>query len=104
MNQNSTNNVQNKSENCEDTHVPETQFVSLIVRDGQWVEPTQSSNEHQTPSKTFQNIYLCKCSIICQLKGVKDWQNFPKKWYIFPEENCQFTCRQCLESYQELQI
>ena len=44
VNQNSTNNVQNKSENCEDTHVPETQFVSLIVRDGQWVEPTQSSN------------------------------------------------------------
>ena len=40
VNQNSTNN----SENCKDTHVPETQFVSLIVRDGQWVEPTQSSS------------------------------------------------------------
>ena len=47
--QNSTNNL-DKSENCEDTHVPETQFVSLIVRDGQWVEPTQSTNG--TPDST----------------------------------------------------
>lgn len=52
-NQNTTNNMDNKSLNCEenlnseDTHVPETQLVSLIARQGVWVEPTQSTSSSE---------------------------------------------------------